>query len=691
MKMERILNFKQTYNFNWYTIFWALALLIVLYLFSKWHIDKQFIGIVERKSHKIGAQESGKIQTIFVKIGEQVKKDQVLVMFDISDLTTHLGQIKKELASLQEMSGAQRNLYSINAQRVLLQLDNEASELMDRLSLVEAKSTELIGLNTEIERLENAAKAGLGYSRDLSTLILKRDALASYLQEQSKDVEFQKEQLKKTRKSRKIFETTNVDSISKLLLVEKMEYTESLYRELTTTEYRISLRTILAPCDGYITEIFALPGDIISSFAPVVIVEELKPHFLDVYIPESSNLEPKPGMHVEIFSSRDDIYNTKGIISFVHPGFAQASERVSFRGQIFWARKVRVKLPTDHQLIPGEVVNTRLIDNVNFSTFFSPTAVENSELKNSIQSGIKNMIVPDELLKRSRFEPSGIAWQNDIGKYLIVSDDTGIQNTPSDHSAITFLMDERGNVEKNPVKLIGLKEVNDLEAIASAGENVFYLVSSQNISKNNNRPGSRELVIKLKREGEKYIVEGKVNFLSLLLKSYSRSELINLGLEKYDEDGKPVLNIEGAAFQDGVLYLGLKEPTSKNGAIIWKLEDVDDLFQNQNLKPRQLSVYGFVRLNDDNTNSAGISDLTFDQNGILWALSTIPGAVGDDQKGGLHRINSLANGQLEAIQLLTFPGLKPEGICSDRNGRLLIVFDNDNNTPAFCHIDTEGL
>ncbi|MBU1095354.1 MAG: HlyD family secretion protein, partial [Bacteroidetes bacterium] len=356
MKMEKILNFKQTYNFNWYSIVWVLAFLIILYLFSNWHIDTQYIGIVERKSHQIGAQESGKIQTMFVKIGEQVKKDQVLVMFDISDLTTQLSQLKKELVSLQEMAGAQRNLYSINAQRVLLALDNEASELMDRLSLVEAKSTELVGLNTEIERLENAEKAGLGYSRDLSTLILKRDALASYLQEQGKDVEFQKEQLQKTRKSRKIFETTNVDSISKLLLVEKMDYTESLQRELAATEYRISLRTILAPCDGYITEIFALPGDIISSFAPVLTVEELKPHFLDVYIPESSNLEPETGMEVEIFSARDDTYNTKGTISFVHPGFARASERVSFRGQVFWARKVRVGLPPNHQLIPGEVV-----------------------------------------------------------------------------------------------------------------------------------------------------------------------------------------------------------------------------------------------------------------------------------------------------------------------------------------------
>ncbi len=85
------------------------------------------------------------------------------------------------------------------------------------------------------------------------------------------------------------------------------------------------------------------------------------------------------------------------------------------------------------------------------------------------------MIVPDELYEQSRFEPSGIAWQKDIGKYLIVSDDTGIQNTSSDHSAIAFLMDKQGNVENNPVKLVGLKEVNDLEAIASAEDNVSIL------------------------------------------------------------------------------------------------------------------------------------------------------------------------------------------------------------------------
>jgi multidrug resistance efflux pump len=243
---------------------------------------------------------------------------------------------------------------------VLLQLDNEASELMDRLSMIESKSTELDGLNKEIERLKNAEDAGLGYNRDLSSLILQRDALASYLREQSKVLDYQKNKLAKTRQSRKMLEKTDIDSVSKILLAEQMDHTESLIREVAATEHRINLRTILAPCDGYITEVFALPGDIVDAFIPVLIVEELKPLFLDVYVPESSTLQPKSGKQVEIFSSRNKEYNTIGTITFIHPGFAQASERVSFRGQIFWARKVRVKLPPDHQLIPGEVVNVRL-------------------------------------------------------------------------------------------------------------------------------------------------------------------------------------------------------------------------------------------------------------------------------------------------------------------------------------------
>jgi hypothetical protein len=81
----------------------------------------------------------------------------------------------------------------------------------------------------------------------------------------------------------------------------------------------------------------------------------------------------------------------------------------------------------------------------------------------------------------------------------------------------------------------------------------------------------------------------------------------------------------------------------------------------------------------------------FDQNGILWVLSTIADAGKDDQLGGLHRINRFADGRLEATQIFSFPGLKPEGICLHGAERFLIVFDKDNENPFYCYIDAKGL
>ena len=79
------------------------------------------------------------------------------------------------------MEGAQQERFSLEFQTMDLQLENEASDLSERLSLLESQNTELAGLNAEINRLQKAEEAGLGHTRDLADLIRQRDALASYL------------------------------------------------------------------------------------------------------------------------------------------------------------------------------------------------------------------------------------------------------------------------------------------------------------------------------------------------------------------------------------------------------------------------------------------------------------------------------------------------------------------------------
>ncbi|MBU0713042.1 HlyD family secretion protein [bacterium] len=684
--------FRQTYIFNWYVVLWIVAVAGIFYLYLNWHVNKKYIGIVERRTHLLGAQEPGRINSMFVSIGNEVKKDQVIAILDVSDLKTNLNNLRNELTQIQSLTNAQTEQYSMQIVRLKLQLDNEALELLDRLSLIESKSTELAGLNALIKRLQDAETAGLGYNRDLAPLIIQRDALEAYLREQGTVLPDQTERVRESQQSRKKLEEANLDNITKSMLLERMERAEDLRREIDASEYRIHLRTIITPCDGYVTEILANAGDVVQEFIPCVTIEESKASYLIVYLPEKARLKPEPGMLVKVYSPRNSDFNTTGTVTFIHPGFTMADERLSFRGQFFWARKVHVELDQNHNLIPSEVVYVKI--NAKHPSKLKNNSAKASKkplLKTEHQPGnhppIKNLKVPVSLQQLSRFEPSGVVWLPDLKKYLIVSDDTGIQNTKNDHAPYLFLMDKTGAVDAEPVLLSGTNTINDLEAITAVDDNTYYLLASQNISKNGKRPRNREYLVKMTHDGDQFKVQNRVNFLSLILRSYDTDKLNALGLQHYAVDGHPELNIEAAAYSGDALYIGLKQPVSDKGAIIWKLSNPDSIFQNQPLSPDQLSIYGTVDLGEN----AGISDLSFDQNGILWALSTIPNASKEKQLGSLHRIRRFADGHLEADRIYDFPNIKPEGLCHQNDGQMLIVFDNDDELPSFCTIDGDLL
>lgn len=664
---------------NWYAVFYAVALITVSFLYFRYHIDKKFIGIVETKSHLIGAQEPGTIRNILVKVGDQVKKGQVLATLDISDLESQIKQLKNELSTIRDLRGAHEDRYFLEYQRL-------ATNLADRLSLLEAKRAELNGLNAEIDRLQKAEEAGLGHSRDLADLILQRDVLNSYLQIQSNELQVKTQQLDTARKNRYIIKRTENDKIVKSMLSDIMERTEDLQRTLSLTEHRINLRTIVSPCDGFVVELFSYPGDVVEEFIPVLSLEESEPEFVTVYLPEKTNISLQNGMQVRVYSARSK-KTTIGEIVFIHPGLTQTNERLSFRGQLFWARKVLVKLKETHDLLGGEVVYARINHFSNHKKHTQTTVM--SKNYNFGQVKIKEMQIPPSLIKQTRFEPSGITWLQELEKFLIVSDDTGIRHTKNDHVPFMFLMNIDGQIAPDLVILKGVQKVNDLEAITSAGNDLFYLVSSQNISKRGKRPKNRESILKV-RNGEKgFEVTGEVSLLSLLLNSYSTDTLSKLGLTQHAVDGLPLLNIEGAAWHQGALYFGLKQPVTKTGAIIWKLDQPDTIFEENKLKPDQLTVYGNIQLGQFENRVAGFSDIIFDRKGNLWALSTFADVNKDKQTGGLHRISLSANGRFKAETLTRFPGLKPEGLTFINDDQLLIVFDNDNQTPTYCVFNVE--
>ena len=132
--------FRQTHNFNLYILLWIVALAIVFYLSQHWFINKKFIGIVERKSHPIGARESGKVQNMLITIGDQVKKDQVLAILDISDLKTTLDQLKQELTSFRVVKSYLPRVVAVHMnpyleKEIAAEIANVAEELNTSITL----------------------------------------------------------------------------------------------------------------------------------------------------------------------------------------------------------------------------------------------------------------------------------------------------------------------------------------------------------------------------------------------------------------------------------------------------------------------------------------------------------------------------------------------------------------------------
>ncbi len=684
-----------TYRLNWFMLFWFGAVVLAFYLFFSWQIEKFFLGIVERGTHVVTSQESGRIQTLLVKPGDYVTAEQLLVVLNFSDLKQSLENMQAELHRLQQLEKVLQATEEMQVQRLYLRLSNEANDLLRRMADIESKSAELASVNDLIKQFQDAQEAGLGYNRELADLYIRRDALKAYLEQLRKQAATQQTPAEVLDELNKSLQNVDLNDLNKAMYIDRLRYMDELQREIIKIEQRINARNLTAPCEGYVTTVNMGAGDIVKAFDHILTVEVARPVHLIVYIPEKSTIPLTVGAPVKIYSSRSS-YTTSGTISFIHPGFTRAEERISFRGQVFWARKVQVDLPPDHQLIPGEVVKVKIngrIHNAKTIKGKNQASAASGELQRPISTSLQPslMTVPQSLLSQTTLEPSGVAWSPAIGKFLIVSDDTGIKNSQNEHLPMIFLMDENGQVAAIPSILRGLNSLNDIEGITTHDDQIYYLISSQNISKKNKRPLNREFLLQVVRNGGTFIIQRKVNLLSQIIQTYSPSELAQLGLKEKDRDGKPILNIEGIAFDGKALYLGLKQPVTELGAIIWKLDKPETLFAQGRLALGQLALYGIVELQRKNDYQAGISDLCHDKAGRLWALSTFAKVSPAEQQGGLHLIEPKSSGEFEAKCLYTFPEMKPEGLGFKDQNRLMIVFDCDGNLPLYCYVNLQSL
>jgi len=282
------------------------------------------------------------------------------------------------------------------------------------------------------------------------------------------------------------------------------------------------------------------------------------------------------------------------------------------------------------------------------------------------------MPLPHELSERTDLQLSGVAWSPAWSRYLLVSGE--VTEAGSKHEPVLLTLSESGQLDSKPIRIEGIAELNDAQSVTPGPPGTVFLCTSHSANKTGHLP------------------EGRRRLLFVALSSERTAKLLgqlDLSVAR-DAQGQPpwgagTLDIEGAAFREGALYLGLKSPLGTDGsATILRLPDAVAVVQSGVLQRDALSVWSRTRLcvpHDGSSICEGISDLAFLPDGSLLVTGNAPKGMPADGGGSLWKLSAPST---PATLLKRFEGLKPEGVAlAPDHTAAVVVFDTDGRPPIW--------
>ncbi len=280
--------------------------------------------------------------------------------------------------------------------------------------------------------------------------------------------------------------------------------------------------------------------------------------------------------------------------------------------------------------------------------------------------------VPHELSERLSLELSGAVWSPAMARYILVSDDTNEDGAK--HVPLLFALSEGGQLDASPITIEGIDELNDPESITSAPDGTLFVATSHSLNKKGHSPQSRRRLLHLALGADrKAKIIGQVD----LTTARSADGTLPWGGERLD--------VEGLAFREGTLYIGLKSPLLADGrATILRLPEAVSVLGSGVIPVGAVSVWARVRLCVPRGGAdvcEGIADLAFLADGSLLLAANAPKGMPSDGGGGLWKISG--PGAAPAL-LKRFDGLKPEGVAvAPDHASAIVVFDTDGQEPLW--------
>ncbi len=277
--------------------------------------------------------------------------------------------------------------------------------------------------------------------------------------------------------------------------------------------------------------------------------------------------------------------------------------------------------------------------------------------------------VPKKLMQQLKsFEPSAIQYLSTTDNYLVAIDDTTEEDAP-----MLFLMDQEGNVDKEPVVIEGLSKMTDIESL-SQENGYIYAMSSQSRNKKGKILKERNLFVRGKLSGhtlgETKIIELRIELIKAL------SAVTDTRVSSMQANFDKLIEIESHYVKNGLVYVGLKDSQSRAGVgLVLELGKADAIFAQGKLDPAQVRVSAeldFAKFGG----TEKISDISLQKDGSLLVAATL-----EDGGGSIWTYDGK-----NLSLVISYETERPEGITFSADGKVIVVFDQGDEAPLYTYL-----
>jgi hypothetical protein len=436
------------------------------------------------------------------------------------------------------------------------------------------------------------------------------------------------------------------------LIVERAQ----VAKEIGLLENQKRSLFVFADIDGVVGAVNFKSGEKAPEFASLMTLSPINPSYIIGYVHESAHSKLEQGQKVKVVSPATgreaigEVMNVGARIIEIPARLLRIPTIVS------WGREVLIKVPEENGFLLSEKVQVK--PTMTFD--FMPSAKAN-QAKHAHNEELE-IKLPYEISVGEKFEPSGLAWADDLSNFIIVSDEAIQAGAPT-----LLMMNASGQVSRQVLTIENTPAIDDMESISIDGNKIYVMASHSNTRKGD-RTSEREMFVRVARQGLVLKTEASVNLRNLLEGALAQSADPRLA-SIAEASAQGILDIEGHSVDKGDLYVALKSPTlQRHHGLVLRVKNVDAIFRDSRISSSAVSIYADIDFKGKNSEMQ-ISDL-YVKNGKSFVATTCKG----DSCSAVWSFSPVAG--VSPVQLAFFKHDQLEGITYDEKSNTVTgIFD----------------